>query len=363
MEVSVPKKPRRVNDVRLVYDGFMVNFALLGAGRIGAMHAANLAARSDARLVCVYDPVTSVASAVAGRHGVTAVPDVDAALAADVDAVLIASSTDTHVSLIVAAATAGKAVLCEKPIDLSLERVEQCWQAVRDTGVPLQIGFNRRYDPTHRRVRDLAASGAIGAIHQVIISSRDPEPPPAAYLRVSGGLFRDMMIHDFDLARFVLGEEPTSITAIGTALVDPAIGDHGDVDTAMVMMSTASGVQCHINCSRQAAYGYDQRLEVHGSGGMVCSGNRLSDEARLFTADGAGSPAPLERFFIERYAAAYQAELADFIGAVGTGREPSVTFADGRRALELAEAALRSLETGSTVPVPGAAASVSGTVR
>ena len=254
-------------------------------------------------------------------------------------------------------------MLCEKPIDLSLERVEQCWQAVRDTGVPIQIGFNRRYDPTHRRVRDLAASGAIGAIHQVIISSRDPEPPPAAYLRVSGGLFRDMMIHDFDLARFVLGDEPTSITAIGSALVDPAIGDLGDVDTAMVMMATASGVQCHINCSRQAAYGYDQRLEVHGSLGMVCSGNRLEDEARLFTAAGAGTPAPLKRFFIERYAAAYQAELADFIDAVAIGREPSVTFADGRRALELAEAALRSLESGSTVPVPGAAASLSRTVR
>ena len=353
-------RSRRVKGVRLVYDGRMVNFALLGAGRIGAMHAANLATRSDARLLCVYDPVASVASAVAERHGTATVAEVDAALGAGVDAVLIASSTDTHVDLIIAAATAGKAVLCEKPIDLSLERVEQCWQAVRDTGVPIQIGFNRRYDPTHRRVRDLAAAGAIGAIHQVIISSRDPEPPPPAYLRVSGGLFRDMMIHDFDLARFVLGSEPTSITAIGGALVDPAIGELGDVDTAMVMMSTASGVQCHINCSRQAAYGYDQRLEVHGALGMVCSGNRLQDEARLFTAAGAGSPAPLQHFFIERYAAAYQAELGDFIDAVATGREPSVTFADGRRALELAEAALRSLESGGTVPVPGDTVPVRG---
>ncbi len=330
----------------------MIRFALFGAGRIGAMHAANLAERSDARLICVYDPVASAASAVAGRHGAAAAPDVDAALAADVDAALIASSTDTHVSLISAAAAAGKAVLCEKPIDLSLERVEQCWRTVRGTGVPIQIGFNRRYDPTHRRVRDLAAGGAIGVIHQVIISSRDPEPPAAAYLRASGGLFRDMMIHDFDLARFVLGEEPTSITAIGGALIDPAIGDLGDVDTAMVMMTTASGAQCHVNCSRKATYGYDQRLEVHGSGGMVCSGNRLADEARLFTAAGAGSPSPLERFFIERYATAYRAELADFIDAVAAGREPSVTFADGRRALELAEAALRSLASGSTVPVP-----------
>lgn len=345
---------------RSVYDRLMVNFALLGAGRIGAMHAANLATRSDARLVRVYDPVGAVAAAVAERHGAAAAADVDSALGADVDAVLIASSTDTHVPLIIAAAGAGKAVLCEKPIDLSLKRVEQCWQAVRDAGVPIQIGFNRRYDPTHRRVRDLAASGAVGAIYQVIISSRDPEPPPAAYLRVSGGLFRDMMIHDFDLARFVLGEEPTSITAIGSALVDPAIGDLGDIDTAMVMMATPSGVQCHINCSRQAAYGYDQRLEVHGALGMACSGNRREDEARLFTADAAGAPAPLEHFFIERYAAAYQAELGDFIDAVATGREPSVTFADGRRALELAEAALRSLKSGSTVPMPGDTVPVSG---
>ncbi len=340
----------------------MVNFALLGAGRIGAMHAANLAARPDTRLAYVHDPVASMASAVAARHGAAVVPDIDAALGTDVDAVLIASSTDTHVDLIIAAAGAGKAVLCEKPIDLSLERVDRCWREVRDTGVPIQIGFNRRYDPTHRRVRDLAAGGAIGAIHQVIISSRDPEPPPAAYLRVSGGLFRDMMIHDFDLARFVLGEEPTSITAIGSALVDPAIGELCDVDTAMVMMSTASGVQCHINCSRHAAYGYDQRLEVHGSLGMVCSGNRLEDEARLFTAAGAGAPAPLQRFFIERYAAAYQAELGDFIDAVATGREPSVTFADGRRALALAVAALSSLESGGTVPVPDVAASERGGV-
>ena len=329
----------------------MVNVALLGAGRIGAMHAANVAARPDARLVCVYDPAAPAAAAVAARHGAAAAPDVDGALTADVDAVLIASSTDTHVPLIMAAAAAGKAVLCEKPIDLSMERVDRCWQAVRGAGAPIQIGFNRRYDPTHRRVRDLAAGGAIGVIHQVIITSRDPEPPPAGYVRVSGGLFRDMMIHDFDLARFVLGEEPTSVTAIGGALIDPAIAALGDVDTAMVMMTTESGAQCCVNCSRQAVYGYDQRLEVHGSGGMVCSGNRRADEAQLFTAAGAGSPAPLQRFFIERYAAAYRAELADFIDAVAAGREPSVTFADGRRALELAEAALQSLAAGSTVPV------------
>lgn len=330
----------------------MIQFALFGAGRIGAMHAGNIAALPGARLVCVYDPVAEAAQAVAERHGATVMPDVDGALNAGVDAVLIASSTETHVPLIIAAANAGKAVLCEKPIDLHLERVERCWYAVRSSGVPIQIGFNRRYDATHRRVRDLVVGGAIGTLHQLIITSRDPEPPPAEYLRVSGGLFRDMMIHDFDLARFVFGEEPTSITAIGSALVDSAIGALGDIDTAMVMMTTASGAQCHINCSRRSVYGYDQRLEVHGSAGMACSGNRLEDEARLFSCDTAGAPAALQHFFIERYAAAYQAELADFIAAVAAGREPSVTFADGWRALQIAEAAYDSLARGSTVSVP-----------
>ena len=330
----------------------MVTFSLLGAGRIGEVHAANISMRSDARLLYVYDSIESVATVVAARHGASCVSTVDAALGADVDAVLIASSTDTHVPLIIAAALAGKAILCEKPIDLRLDRVERCRLAVCDASVPIQIGFNRRYDPTHRHVRSLARNGSIGTIHQVIITSRDPEPPPATYLSVSGGLFRDMMIHDFDLARFVLEEEPTSITAIGGALVDPSIDELGEIDTAMVIMSTDSGVQCHINCSRQATYGYDQRLEVHGSGGMVCSGNHLENEARIYTLDSAGSPTTLKHFFVQRYMASYRAELADFIDAVNTGREVSVTFLDGQRALELAEAAQKSLDSGNSVPVP-----------
>ena len=334
------------------YHGGVIRFALFGAGRIGAMHAAQLAASSDAHLVCVYDPVAAVAAGVAEQHGAQAATDVDAALSAGVDAVLIASSTNTHVDLIIAAARAGKAVFCEKPIDLSLQRVEQCWDAVRDFGIPIQIGFNRRYDASHRRVRDLVAGGEIGSLQQVIITSRDSAPPPLSYVRVSGGLFRDMMIHDFDLARFVLAEEPTSITAVGSVLITPEIAALGDVDTAMVMMTTASGVQCHINCSRRAVYGYDQRLEAHGSAGMACSENRRADEARLYTAATAGAPAALQRFFVERYGAAYEAELADFIAAVTGGREPSVTFEDGRRALVLAEAAAESLARGSTVPVP-----------
>ena len=338
----------------------MIRFALFGAGRIGTMHARHLAACSDARLVCVYDPVPDAAHAVAGAHGVTAAASVQDALSAGIDAVLIASSTDTHVDLIVAAAHAGKAVFCEKPIDLSLQRVAECWRRVRDRGVPIQIGFNRRYDASHRGVRDRVAAGEIGDLHQVIITSRDPAPPPLSYVRVSGGLFRDMMIHDFDLARFVLGEEPVTITAAGSVKITPELAELGDIDTAMVLMTTASGVQCHINCSRQAVYGYDQRLEAHGSAGMVCSTNHLQDQVQRFSATSAGAPAPLQHFFIDRYAPAYQAQLADFVDAVANGRKPSVTFEDGHRALILAEAATRSLATGTTVPVSPPAGEPSG---
>ena len=330
----------------------MIRFALFGAGRIGAMHAGHLAACPEARLICVHDPAARAAAAVAERHGAVVADSVDAALAAGVNAVLIASSTNTHVDLIVAAARAGKAIFCEKPIDLSLQRVEECWEQVRGCGVPIQIGFNRRYDTSHRRVRELVAAGEIGRLHQVIITSRDPAPPPLAYTRISGGLFRDMMIHDFDLARFVLGEEPATVTAVGSVLISPEIAEFGDVDTAMVLMTTASGAQGHVNCSRQAAYGYDQRLEAHGSAGMVCSTNHFQDQVRRFTAASAGAPAPLRHFFIDRYQSAYQAQLADFVDAVANGRAPSVTFQDGHRALLLAEAANQSLATATTVPIP-----------
>ena len=330
----------------------MIRLALLGAGRIGTMHARHMAACPDARLVCVYDPVPSAARTVADQHAATAADTVEAALSGGIDAVLIASSTATHVDLIVAAAQAGQAVFCEKPIDLSLQRVEACWRHVRDCGVPIQIGFNRRYDASHRGVRDRVAAGDIGDLHQVIITSRDPAPPPLSYARVSGGLFRDMMIHDFDLARFVLGEEPATVTAAGSVMITPELAELGDIDTAMVLMTTASGKQCHINCSRQAVYGYDQRLEAHGSAGMVCSTNHFQDQVRRFSATSAGAPAPLRHFFIDRYAPAYQAQLADFVDAVASGREPSVTFEDGHRALVLAEAANQSLATGTTVPVP-----------
>ncbi|NNG04930.1 MAG: inositol 2-dehydrogenase [Inquilinus sp.] len=332
----------------------MLGFALFGAGRIGRMHADNLAASADAKLVSVYDVHGPSADAVAGKHGATVAPSVAAALDdGAVDAVLIASSTDTHVDLITAAAKAGKAILCEKPIDLDSSRVARCWQDIRGLGVPIQIGFNRRYDPSHRAVAEAVRAGEIGTVEQVIITSRDPGPPPADYLKVSGGLFRDMMIHDFDLARFVLGEEPVEVFATGDALFDENARALGDVDTAMVVMRAASGALCHINCSRRAVFGYDQRLEAFGSRGMVRSRNRRPTTVERYTETATGTRDPLLNFFIERYQEAYVAEIADFIARVEKGEPLAVTFEDGQKALLLADAANESRASGRAVKVAG----------
>ena len=332
----------------------MVKFALFGAGRIGRMHAAIIAADPQAELTYVYDAVGAAAAEVAGKHGARIAPDVGAALGdKSVDAVLIASPTPTHVDLITRAAKAGKAILCEKPIDLDSKRVDQCRDEIRDCNVAIQIGFNRRYDPTHRAVAEAARSGEIGAVEQVIITSRDPGPPPAEYLKASGGLFRDMTIHDFDLARFMLGEEPVEVQAMGSVLVDPAIGGLGDIDSAMITLKTARGVLCTINNSRRAVYGYDQRVEVFGSKGMVCSDNPRPTAVTRTGAKATEVRDPLFNFFIDRYRDAYVAQLADFIDAVEHKRPPSFTFEDGRREQLLADAALESLNTGRTVRVGG----------
>ena len=315
------------------------------------MHADNLAANANAKLTRVYDVVGDAARAVAEKHGARVAETVDSALGADVDAVLIASSTDTHVELLTAAAKAGKAILCEKPIDLDIDRVNKCKSDIAGCDVPIQVGFNRRYDPTHRAVYDAVQAGEVGEVHQVIITSRDPELAPMGYLKVSGGLYRDMMIHDFDLARFLLGEEPVEVMAMGSVLVAEALRSIDDVDTAMVMMRTASGKQCHINCSRSAVYGYDQRIEVFGSKGMVQSGNRRATLIERYTQSTAGQKDPLLYFFIDRYPEAYVDELNDFIDAVAGKRETSVTFEDGRRALMLADAANESLRSGTAARV------------
>ncbi len=328
----------------------MLVFAQFGAGRIGAIHAANLAASGAARLAHVVDVNAAAAAALAQRHGAL-VSDTATALADPaVGAVIIASSTDTHADLVIAAARAGKAIFCEKPIDLSLARVDEAIAAVRAAGVPMLVGFNRRFDPDFAELHRRIGVGAIGAVEQVVITSRDPGPPPLDYIRVSGGMFRDMTIHDFDMARWLLGEEPVEVFATGSALVDPAIAAAGDIDSAMVLLRCASGRMAHINNSRRAAYGYDQRIEVHGSAGRLIAGNRVATTVEQADAAAVTTDKPLH-FFLQRYAEAYRIELAAFIDAVTHGTPMPVGAQDGRQALVLAEAALQSLRENRPVRV------------
>ena len=328
----------------------MIQFAQFGAGRIGAIHAGNLAASGRARLRHVVDVHAPSAEALAAKHGAQ-VSDAATALADPaVGAVIIASSTDTHAELVIAAARAGKAIFCEKPIDLSLARVDACLAEVKKAGVPMLVGFNRRFDPSFAELHRRIGAGAIGRLEQVIITSRDPAPPPVSYIKVSGGLFRDMTIHDFDMARWMLGEEPVEVFAYAANLVDPAIGMAGDVDSAMVLLKTASGRMAHINNSRRAAYGYDQRVEVHGSGGRLIAGNRTPTTVELADANAVSADKPLH-FFLERYAEAYRIELSAFLDSVEQGRPMPVGAEDGRQALVLADAAFESLASGRPVKV------------
>lgn len=329
----------------------MLDFAVFGAGRIGSIHAGNIARRSDARLKYVVDVNAAAASALAARHGAQ-VMDVATALAdKSVGAVLIASSTDTHASLCIAAAQAGKAIFCEKPIDLSLARVDWCLKAVHAAKAPMLVGFNRRFDPSFASLKARIGHGEIGAVEQVLITSRDPGLPPLEYLKVSGGQFRDMTIHDFDMARWLLGEEPETLYATASCLVDRAVADAGDVDSCMVVMRTKSGRLCHINNSRRAAYGYDQRIEVHGALGRLMAGNVQPTTVELANATSVSTDKPVH-FFLERYAEAYVHEIDAFISAVTKRTPMPVGAEDGRRALMLAETALASLKSGRAETVP-----------
>jgi myo-inositol 2-dehydrogenase/D-chiro-inositol 1-dehydrogenase len=330
----------------------MIGCALFGAGRIGAVHAANIAASARARLLTVYDVNNTAASQIAARHGARPADSADEVFAErSVDAVLIATSTDTHVELITAAARAGKHIFCEKPIDLDIARVEQCRRAIAGTGAKVQIGFNRRYDPSHAALAQAVKAGEIGGLEQLIITSRDPAIAPFDYLRTSGGIFRDMTIHDFDLARFISGEEPVEVFATGAIRIEPRLAALDDLDSAMVVMRSAKGTLIHINNSRRAAYGYDQRVEAFGPQGMITSENLRATGIRRSTKEATDQAPPLLHFFIDRYFEAYRRELDDFIETVQSGGEPAVGFEDGRRAQILAEAALKSAMTGKVVAV------------
>lgn len=328
-----------------------LSIALIGAGRIGRVHAETVALRlPGARLAAVADVYLPAAEEVAARYGAArAVADYRPLLEdASVDAVLIASATDTHAEMIEAAAAAGKDIFCEKPIALDLERIDRALDAVERAGVRLQVGFNRRYDPTFRAIQQQARAGAIGEIHLLRITSRDPEPPPIAYVRRSGGIFFDMTIHDFDMARYLVGCEVVAIYAAGGVRVDPAIGEAGDLDTAIVTLHFEDGTLGTIDNSRRAIYGYDQRVELFGSGGMLAAGNQRPDTAVRMDEEGTHSARPLY-FFLERYREAYVDEIAAFVRAVQQDRPVEVTGADGRTPVVMAMAATRSAREGRVV--------------
>lgn len=329
----------------------MVRIAVLGIGRIGRMHAENIAAHPRATLAGVCDIHAPAAQDAAKALNARQFESVEDVLASpDVDAVLIATSTATHADLIEQCVAAGKAILCEKPIDLSLDRVNACARVIEGTRLPIMLGFVRRFDLGHAGVRKAVESGRIGELHQVIITSRDPRMAPDAYIESSGGIFRDMTIHDFDMARFILGEEIAELTATGSRLVDPALMERcGDYDTISVMMKTASGKQAIITNCRRAVYGSDQRVEAFGSEGMAISENHTENNMRLYGKSHTNQAAPLKDFFIERYGDAFAAEITAFVDAVENGTEPDGGFEDGRQALMLAEAANRSIKEGRTI--------------
>ncbi len=327
-----------------------IRFGLLGAGRIGKVHAKAVSGNPGARLVAVSDAMPAAARAIADQYGCEVRSVADIAAAKDIDAVVICTPTDTHADLIEMFVKAGKAVFCEKPIDLSLARVKQCLEVVRAHKGTLMVGFNRRFDPHFAAVRAEIDKGTVGAVEMVVITSRDPGAPPVEYIGRSGGIFRDMTIHDFDMARFLLGEEVTEVSAMAAVLVDPAIGKAGDSDSVQVMLKTATGKMAVISNSRRATYGYDQRIEVHGAKGAVSAENQRPVSIEVATAAGYTRP-PLHDFFMTRYTEAYAAEITAFIDAMGGKVAASPSGEDGLAALALAEAALKSVAEGRVVMV------------
>ncbi len=327
-----------------------VRFAILGAGRIGQVHARAVTATPGASLVAIADPVAEAAKKVADAYGCE-IRTIDRIAASDdIDAVLICTPTNTHADLIEQFAKAGKAIFCEKPVDLSLARVKACLKTVQDEGAALMVGFQRRFDPDFMAMKRVIDGGRIGKVEMITLTSRDPGPPPYEYIKVSGGIFRDMTIHDFDVARWLLGEEVDTVQAAASVLTDPKIGELGDFDSVNVILTTASGRQCTITNTRRVTYGYDQRIEVIGSTGSVAAQNHR--EANIEIADSSGHlRPPLLNFFMTRYVNAYANEIAAFVEAVANGAPTPTTGQDGLMALALADAALKSVAEGRVVKV------------
>lgn len=328
----------------------MTSIAILGAGRIGHVHASAVAAVPDATIVAVADAVEAAATSLANKHACEVRSIGAIAQAKDVDAVLICTPTDMHADLIEQFASAGKAIFCEKPIDLDVGRAVACVRHAEVTGATLMMGFQRRFDADFVALKQAIMDGHIGDVETVHLTSRDPSPPPLDYIRRSGGIFRDMAIHDLDVARWLLDDEIVSVQAVGSALIDTGIADCGDFDTVMIMLQTVTGRQCSITCSRRAEYGYDQRIEVHGSQGMVSAGNTREANIELSGTTGTRQP-PLLNFFMHRYAGAYTHEIAAFVAAIRSGDPTPTNGADGVEALILAEACHRAAHEKRVVAV------------
>jgi myo-inositol 2-dehydrogenase/D-chiro-inositol 1-dehydrogenase len=326
----------------------MIQVAVFGAGRIGTIHAGNLATESGVRLKYVVDPDAGAARTLAGRLGAQVATTEQVFGDRDVGAVLICSYTDTHADLILAAAAAGKQIFCEKPVDLDLARARACADAVRRAGVTCMIGFQRRYDPTFSALKNRIVAGEIGTPEMLVVTSRDPGAPPIPYLKSSGGIFKDMLIHDFDIFRWILDDDAETVHANASCLTDPAIGAAGDADATAVTIRTKRGRLCQINTCRRAAYGYDQRFEVLGSAGMLQAGNHTPSQVVQSDASGVHADKP-EHFFLQRYREAYRLELTHFFDALQTGKPFRSTIADGVAAQKLADAAAQSLESGQVI--------------
>ena len=325
----------------------------MGTGRIGKLHAKNLSMHSKSNLSYVYDINQDFANEVAKLSGAKVAQSAEEAINdKNVDAVLIASATPTHIDFMTMAAKAGKAVLCEKPIDLDIAKVDKCYETIKNFSVPIQIGFNRRFDKSNKKIKLAKDNGEIGNLEMVIITSRDPEPPGIEYLKAAGGFFRDTTIHDFDLSRFILGDDPViEVSAYGSQLISAECKEVGDHDTAMFIMRSQKGVLIHINNSRRAVYGYDQRVEIFGSKGMMISNNQSPTSVEKFDKNMTYAKDPIHFFFIERYEQSYKDQLDDFVNIIMNNEKPSVTFEDGRNALLLANAAYESFETGKSTKV------------
>ena len=331
----------------------MINIALIGLGRIGQMHGENLLLHNDFKLKYVFDLDKKLTNRIAKKFSSISINDPKIAFNdKEIDAIFIASSTSTHIKLIEEAVKYKKVIFCEKPLDLSIKKINNCKKKIKNLKPKIQLGFNRRYDPGHYSLKKDLNKGIIGRLEKIIITSRDPSPPSIKYLKVSGGIFKDMMIHDFDLLRFYLDkDELDSIFSTATNMSDKRFDKINDYELASCILNSKSGVQCIITNSRHCSFGYDQRVELFGSKGMLISGNKNLNETEIYTKSNTAQKKPLQYFFIERYKEAYKMQLNDLSKFIKKNVNPLSTFEDGRRALILAIAAKQSLKTKKQIKI------------